>query len=206
MQQAADLAGKAVALVELGRFFYLRGWVPATSSNFSARLEDGTIAITRSGVHKGEMDPEDIMLVDADGCPLQEGLRPSAETGLHTGLYQWRDDIGAVLHSHSVNATVLSQMLGSELVFRDYELQKAFDGITTHEGEMVVPIFDNDQDIARLSAEVLDYLKHHPDTHGYLISGHGLYTWGRSIDDARRHVEAFEFLMECELLKRRLQP
>lgn len=204
MLQPADLAGKAVALVELGRYFFQRGWVPATSSNFSARLEDGSIAVTRSGAHKGEMDPGDIMRVDAAGHPLAGQRRPSAELGLHLGLYRWRDDIGAVLHTHSVNATVLSQMLDSDLVFRDYELQKAFDGVTTHQGELVVPVFDNDQNIDRLAARVDDYLGRHADTPGYLISGHGLYTWGRSIGDARRHVEAFEFLMECELLKRRL--
>lgn len=105
-----------------------------------------------------------------------------------------------MLHTHSVNATVLSRLVrGDRLVLQDYELQKAFTGVTTHEGQVEVPIFDNDQDIARLASRVQPWLEAHPYCPGYLIRGHGLYTWGARMSDALRQVEAFEFLFECEL-------
>ena len=112
-------------------------------------------------------------------------------------------DIGAVLHTHSVNATVLSRLTpGDSIEFEDYELQKAFSGVSTHESRVLVPIFDNDQDIARLAAKVQPWLEAHPDCVGYLIRGHGLYTWGARMSDALRQIEAFEFLFECELKTR----
>jgi len=193
----------ATSLVEVGRQAFSRGWVPATSGNFSARLDDERIAITVSGVHKGHLSVADIMLVDEDG-ESQDGRRPSAETLLHTWLYQWRDDIQAVLHTHSVRSTVLSRVADGEILLDGLEVLKAFDGIDTHETEMIIPVFPNDQDIERLSLQVGEYLQRHPDVPGYLIAGHGLYTWGASISSAMRHLEAFEFLFECALEMRRL--
>ncbi|WP_217473703.1 methylthioribulose 1-phosphate dehydratase [Stutzerimonas stutzeri] len=194
------------AIIEAGRFLYGRGWSPATSSNYSARLTSAEVLLTVSGKHKGQLTPEDLLAVDMDGRSLEDGKKPSAETLLHTQLYRWRPEIGAVLHTHSVNATVLSRLCLSEsLVFADYELQKAFSGVATHESQVVVPIFDNDQDIERLAARVQPWLDQHPDCVGYLIRGHGLYTWGAQMRDALRQIEAFEFLFECELKMRMLQ-
>ncbi len=205
MSADSDFQAKAAGLIEAGRFFFRRGWVPATSSNFSARLDGEQAAVTRSGAHKGRLAGDDIMRVDLAGNSLEAGKRPSAETLLHTTLYGRDPAVGCVLHTHSVNATVLSRLSGDVLEFSDYELQKAFSGVTTHAGRLQVPVFENDQDIPRLAARVLAWLEHHPETYGYLIAGHGLYTWGAGIADAVRHVEAFEFLLECELLTRRLQ-
>ncbi len=206
MADNTEFAEKAQQLIEAGRFLNQRGWVPATSSNFSMRLADGNVAVTVSGFHKGALSEEAIMRVDDEGNSL-DGRRPSAETLLHTTLYQRFADIGAVLHTHSVNATVLSRLFEGQIEFEDYELQKAFSGVMTHEGKIIVPIFANDQDIPRLAAEVGRYMDSHPPIHGYLIAGHGLYTWGRDMADVMRHIEAFEFLFECELtmqgLKRR---
>ncbi len=189
-------------LIEAGRFFFSRGWVPATSSNFSARLDDREALLTLSGRHKGALGEDDFLRVAiADGQSLEVGRRPSAETGLHTLMYRHRPEIGAVLHTHSVHGTVLSRLAPAEGLFLDdYELHKAFEGIATHETRLHVPVFDNDQDIARLAAQVARWLEATPGAVGYLIRGHGLYTWGRTIEDARRHVEAFEFLFECETL------
>ncbi len=193
------------AIIDAGRFLYSRGWSPATSSNYSARLSASEALLTVSGKHKGELTPADLLAVDMQGQSLEEGKKPSAETLLHTQLYAWNPAIGAVLHTHSVNATVLSRLTPADvLVFTDYELQKAFTGVTSHEGEVQVPIFDNDQDIARLAAKVQPWLAAHPDCVGYLIRGHGLYTWGAQMSDALRQVEAFEFLFECELKVRAL--
>lgn len=194
------------AIIDAGRFLYGRGWSPATSSNYSARLNDAEVLLTVSGKHKGELGISDLLAVDMDGRSLEEGKKPSAETLLHTQLYRWKPDVGAVLHTHSVNATVLSRVcLSDSLVFVDYELQKAFSGIVTHESQVLVPIFDNDQDIQRLASRVQPWLDGHPDCVGYLIRGHGLYTWGARMSDALRQIEAFEFLFECELKMRTLQ-
>lgn len=194
------------AIIEAGRFLYGRGWSPATSSNYSARLSQDQALLTVSGKHKGQLTADDLLAVDMNGQSLELGKKPSAETLLHTQLYRWKPEIGAVLHTHSVGATVLSRLTEADhLCFVDYELQKAFAGVTTHESHVQVPIFDNDQDIARLASNVQPWLDAHPDCPGYLIRGHGLYTWGAQMSDALRQIEAFEFLFECELKMRALQ-
>lgn len=195
---------RARELVEAGRLLYERGMVPATSGNFSARLNDDRIAITVSGAHKGRLRETDIMLVDGDGAAI-DARRPSAETLLHVQIYRRHPEAMVVLHPHSVNATVLSRFSGDVLALRDYELLKAFPGVDTHDCTVNVPVFANDQDIARLARRVDDYLEAHAPIYGYLIEGHGFYTWGAGIDDALRHVEAFEFLFECEILSRGMQ-
>ena len=187
-------------IIEAGQFLYARGWSPATSSNYSVRLSPTEALLTVSGKHKGQLGLDDVLATDLAGNSLEPGKKPSAETLLHTQLYGCKPGVGAVLHTHSVNATVLSRLTaGDHLVFEDYELQKAFSGVSTHESKVVVPIFDNDQDIARLAAKVQPWLDQHPDCAGYLIRGHGLYTWGAKMSDALRQIEAFEFLFECEL-------
>lgn len=192
-------------IIDAGRFLYGRGWSPATSSNYSARLAADQALLTVSGKHKGQLGEDDVLATDLAGHSLEPGKKPSAETLLHTQLYAWRAEIGAVLHTHSVNATVLSRLTpGDRLELEDYELQKAFAGVTTHEGRVIVPIFDNDQDIARLALQVQQWLDTHPDCVGYLIRGHGLYTWGAQMSDALRQIEAFEFLFECELKTRQV--
>ncbi|WP_460117686.1 methylthioribulose 1-phosphate dehydratase [Pseudomonas sp. H3_G09] len=193
----------AQQIVDAGRFLYGRGWSPATSSNYSTRLSPSEALLTVSGKHKGQLSVDDVLATDLSGNSLEPGKKPSAETLLHTQLYSWRAEIGAVLHTHSVNATVLSRLTSQDFIeFEDYELQKAFSGISTHESRVRVPIFDNDQDIARLAAKVQPWLDAHPDCVGYLIRGHGLYTWGAQMSDALRQIEAFEFLFECELTTR----
>ena len=193
----------SLEIIEAGRFLYGRGWSPATSSNYSARLSATEALLTVSGKHKGQLGIDDVLATDLSGNSLEPGKKPSAETLLHTQLYSWRPEIGAVLHTHSVNATVLSRLTpGDSIEFEDYELQKAFSGVSTHESTVLVPIFDNDQDIERLAAKVQPWLEAHPDCVGYLIRGHGLYTWGARMSDALRQIEAFEFLFECELKTR----
>ena len=189
---------RAAELVAVGHDLYQLGMVPATSGNLSARLSDGRIAITVSGKHKGKLTQSDIMVVDAQGHSL-DGRRPSAETLLHVQIYQRFPEAGVVLHPHSVNATLLSRVHSDHLILQDYELLKAFPDIETHDCKVTVPVFSNDQDIARLAAKVDAFMDNHSGVHGYLIAGHGFYTWGDSVDDAMRHVEAFEFLFECEI-------
>jgi methylthioribulose-1-phosphate dehydratase len=188
----------AQQLVDAGRFIDSKGWVPATSGNFSARLSDGTIAITVSGKHKGRLVIDDIMLIDADANSL-DGKKPSAETVLHTSLYKRFPAIHSVLHPHSPSATLISRLYASEVVLEEYELLKALSGIDTHESRVVIPVFANDQNIPRLAEQVERYLDKHEICYAYIIAGHGLYTWGSSVQETLRHLEALDFLFECEL-------
>ena len=180
------------------------GWTPATSSNFSMRLDPVHVAITGSGGDKGRLSEADIMVVDLDGQPVTD-QRPSAETLLHTQLYSRFAEIGCVLHTHSLNQTVASRLYAGtgHVHLEGYELLKAFHGNTTHETAIQLPVLPNSQDMHTLAAQV-DALLDQQCMWGYLIDGHGLYAWGRDMGEARRHLEAFEFLLGCELELRRL--
>ena len=190
------------AIVRAGRRMDARGWVPATAGNISVRLGDVALAVTRSGGHKGFLDADSVMAVDLEGMALTAG-RPSAETLLHCQLYRLFPQTGAVLHGHSIAATVLTTIASGPLVFAGYEVQKAFAGQMTHEGTVTVPVVANDQDISRLAANVEPALLTGAPA-GYLIRGHGAYVWGPDMDAALARLEALEFLLECELEKRKL--
>ncbi|RZZ90421.1 methylthioribulose 1-phosphate dehydratase [Pseudoxanthomonas winnipegensis] len=181
------------------------GWTPATSSNFSERLDDRHAAITVSGADKGRMGREHIMVVDFDGRPVATDKRPSAETLLHTQLYRRFPEVGCVLHTHSLVQTIASRLYAGagHIRLEGYELLKAFHGNSTHEMAIDVPVLPNTQDMTVLAAQV-DALLDQGPLWGYLIDGHGLYAWGRTMAEARRHLEAFEFLFHCELELRKL--
>jgi len=192
--------GLAAQLVEAGRRMDSRNWVPGSAGNLSARINAESIAITRSGVHKGRLTEADIIAVDYAGAALAEGQKPSAETLLHCQLYRLFPPVGAVLHGHSVAATVLS--MRGPITFSNYELVKAF-GFATHELDVVLPVYDNDQDMARLAAYIEPLLERDPPI-GYVIAGHGVYAWGSSVEHAYWRLEALEFLLQCELERRQL--
>ncbi|SFF63002.1 methylthioribulose-1-phosphate dehydratase [Fontimonas thermophila] len=191
-------------LIGAGRLFHRRGWVPATGGNFSARLDAAHMLITASGCHKGELAAADFLVADLDGRPLQATRKASYETLLHCQLYRFDRGIGAVLHTHSVANTVLSRRYEG-IRLSGYELLKLLPGIATHDAEVVVPVFENDQDIARLAAAVDAHMHRHPQMPAYLIAGHGLYAWGATVAQARWRVEALEFMFECELRARLLK-
>jgi methylthioribulose-1-phosphate dehydratase len=186
-------------IIAASRDIYSRGWSPATSSNYSVRINEQCCAITVSGKHKGELGLHDVMAVDLLGKPLMD-RKPSAETLLHTQLYVREPDIGAVLHTHSVRATVLTmeQPEMDTLVLHGYELLKAFSGVTTHDGEVHIPVFDNTQDMVELSQQVEKRMQRDGTGVAYLIRGHGLYTWAEDLHACMRHLEALEFLLDCE--------
>jgi methylthioribulose-1-phosphate dehydratase len=199
----------ADAIIGAGRRMDARGWVPATAGNISLRFHEesatpeGRIAITRSGVHKGFLDTTGVIEVDFSGRPLIAGNRPSAETLLHCQIFEAFPETNAVVHGHSVAGTVLSMVEASDaLIFEGYELFKAFAGQTTHEARLTLPLFANDQDMARLSAVVAPHLA--AMSLGYYIRGHGIYVWGPDMQVALWRLEAIEFLLECALQRRRL--
>ncbi|HQZ31196.1 MAG TPA: methylthioribulose 1-phosphate dehydratase [Arenimonas sp.] len=199
------LGACALEIVANTRELSALGWTPATSSNFSMRMDDRHAAITVSGRDKGRLSVDDIMVVDLHGKGVATAHRPSAETLLHTQLYARFPDIGCVLHTHSRVQTVSSRLFAAQghVRLEGYELLKAFAGNQTHEMAIDVPVLPNTQDMPALAAQVEGLLDAGP-LWGYLIDGHGLYAWGRDMAEARRHLEAFEFLFACELDLRRL--
>ncbi len=205
---SARLAVCARTIAEAGRELAERGWTPATSSNFSMRLDDRHAAVTVSGRDKGRLGETDVMVVDFDNAPVATTARPSAETALHTQIYRRFPAIGAVLHTHSRAQSVASRLYAREGVvrFEGWELQKAISGYTTHESVLDLPVFPNTQDMDVLVAQVDAWLDAGKPLHGYLIDGHGIYAWGVDMAETKRHIEAFEFLLNCELDLRRLSP
>lgn len=201
----ARLGACALEIVSNTRELSALGWTPATSSNFSMRMDERHAAITVSGRDKGRLTVNDIMVVDFEGQPVATPHRPSAETLLHTQLYARHPDIGCVLHTHSRVQTVSSRLFAAQghVRLEGYELLKAFAGNQTHEMAIDVPVLPNTQDMPALAAQVERLLDAGP-LWGYLIDGHGLYAWGRDMAEARRHLDAFEFLFACELDLRRL--
>ena len=186
-------------LVAVGRRFYARGWVLGTSGNFSAVVSHDPLrlAITASSLDKGALEPSDILHVGEDGIVVSGIGRPSAETLLHVEIVRRRAAC-AVLHTHSVWATILSDRhaLDGGLAIEGYEMLKGLDGVCTHAHREWVPILDNDQDMTRLSRVLRGTFDQHPAAHAVLLRRHGLYTWGKSLADAVRHVEILEFLFE----------
>lgn len=177
------------------------GWCRATSGNFSMRLSRNELLITASGHDKGSITAEHFLRVDCQGLVLDSGApEPSAEMALHTQLYNRSPSTNVVLHTHSVQSTAFGKVFPDRIVcLHDYEVLKAFPGVDSHDVDVFIPIFENTQDMGSLSLEVERYLQAHPHTPGYLIRGHGLYTWGESAKDAMRHLEALEYLIECEV-------
>ena len=197
----ARLAQRAAEIVANTRELSALGWTPATSSNFSMRLDAGHAAVTISGRDKGRLGIDDIMVVDLDGHAVGTSARPSAETALHTQVYRRFPDAGAVLHTHSRAQSVASRLYAARGVvrFEGWELQKAISGFTTHESVLDLPVFPNTQEMGELVERVDAWLDAGKPLHGYLIDGHGIYTWGSDMPETRRHLEAFEFLLNCEL-------
>lgn len=208
----AELADNAFAscaetVARTARELAALGWAPATSGNFSMRVGPTRAAITISGRDKRTVGPDDIMLIDLDGQPVNTSARPSAETALHTQLYRHSADITAVLHTHSHVQSVASRLFAGAGAIRlqGWELQKAIGGCTTHAGVLELPVFPNTQHMPELVAQVAAWLGAGKPLHAYLIAGHGMYTWGDDMPEARRQLEALEFLLDCELDLRRLQ-
>ncbi|MEE4329449.1 MAG: methylthioribulose 1-phosphate dehydratase [Wenzhouxiangella sp.] len=206
---AADPASarRIEELVAVARDFGQRGWTPATSGNYSVRLEDGRVAVTRSGADKRWLEASDLILLDNQGQP-PPGVRASAETPLHLQIYRHRPRVKAVLHVHSPAVTVASRLAVGEgaIGFSNYELLKALSGVGTHDVEITLPIVANDQDMTRLASAVEPLLAETSLCPAYLIEGHGIYAWGEDVAEAARHLDALDFLLNCHLLERNMKP
>ncbi|BAE73547.1 Methylthioribulose-1-phosphate dehydratase [Sodalis glossinidius str. 'morsitans'] len=193
-------------LVAACRWIGAKGWSPATGGNMSQRRDVHSCYITESGLDKGHLDAGDFLTVDIQTGAAQPGRRPSAETGLHTFLYRRFPEVGCVLHTHSVSATVLSRAeQGSTLRLSGYEMQKSLTGQTDHREEVAIAVFDNSQDIPALVQRIALQDALTPLRYGFLMCGHGLTCWGRDVREARLHLEGLEFLFECEWRRRLLE-
>jgi methylthioribulose-1-phosphate dehydratase len=189
----------ALLLAEIGQDFYRRGWVLGTSGNFSTVINRAPVRllITASGMYKGRLTPEQFVQIDDEARVVAGAGRPSDEAHLHLTLVRERG-AQAVLHTHSVWSTILSEAFAADGGIRiaGYEMLKGLSGVRTHDHEEWLPILENAQDIPALAVKLEDGLRTHPDAHGFLLRGHGLYTWGQTISEAHRHVEILEFLLE----------
>ena len=186
-------------LAKVGRGFHGRGWALGTSGNFSAVVsrEPLRLAITATGLDKAELATEQFLEIDEEANVVRGNGRPSAETLLHLAIVRGAG-AGAVLHTHSVSSTVLSGMHARHggIALEGYEMLKGLEGVRTHEHREWLPILENSQDMVELSSRVSSTLQESPGIHGFLLREHGLYTWGVTLAEAKRHVEILEFLME----------
>lgn len=198
---AQSFPAVASALARVSRRFYSRGWALGTSGNFSAVVSRGPLrlAITPSGASKGDLSSAQMLLCDERGTVVgRRAGKPSAETLLHLEIAV-RRQAGAVLHTHSVWSTLLSDRHAAEggLSIEGYEMLKGLAGVMSHEHREWIPILENDQDMARLASAVGDTLAQREDAHAFLLRRHGLYTWGPTLAQAEQHVEVLEFLFEA---------
>lgn len=201
------LERQVAQLIQTGQLFYQRGWSVGTSSNYSVILDRNPLEllVTASGMHKGRLRPSDFVRINDQGRPIvPDQPKSSAETLLHVVAAQHVADVGCVLHTHSVWGTLLSDRFFEQgyVPIDGFEMLKGLEGIKTHETQYRLPIFENTQDIPVLADQVGEWLEAsladaQPGPHGYLIRKHGLYTWGRNVEEAQRHIEIFEFLLEC---------
>ncbi len=196
-------AAEVDQLRRVGNIFWQRGWSLGTSSNYSVVVNRNPIQllVTASGKDKGRLTRDDFVLVDSEGKSLrQDQPKSSAETLLHCVAAK-QENVGAILHTHSVWSTILSERFAGlgGLMIEGFEMLKGLSGVTTHEHREWLPIFENTQDIPVLAEQVSLAMKapDKPLTHGYLIRRHGIYTWGRDLDEATRQIEILEFLLEC---------
>ncbi len=187
-------------LAQIGRELYSRGWIRGTSGNFSMLLarKPLRICVTASGIEKRELDETNFLELDDDAEILQGFGKPSAETLLHLTIYRFMPKARAILHSHSVWGTILADHLYEQgtIEMEGYEVLKGLSGVETHEHREKIPIVENSQDSVALSHVVENVLRDNDNIHGIYLRRHGLYAWGDSVTDARRHIEIFEFLFE----------
>ena len=202
--QLHQLNPNAIALCALGRWIASRHWVPASGGSFSIRSTQHSALITGPGKDKSELSPQDLVALN-----WQEGnstaVITQAEAALHARLYQLDPHIKAILHTHSVPATVFSRLISDDsYLFSGYALQQAINGHSSEAVPCTLAVFDNTDDSAALAAQVSQRWQQQPLSWGLLVRGQGLYVWGHSLDDAKKHLDAWQFLITCELERLKL--
>ncbi|MFB5759190.1 methylthioribulose 1-phosphate dehydratase [Paenibacillus medicaginis] len=187
-------------LADVKELFAARNWFPGTSGNLSMRVGemDGErfhFAITASGKDKSKRTAEDFLIVDQAGRPAETtNLKPSAETLIHCEIYRLTG-CGAVFHVHTVFNNLISEYYGEQgaVPLQGIELIKAFN-IWEENAAIAVPVLPNYADISAIAKLVPGVLNE--QVPGILLRNHGIYAWGRDAFEAKKHLEAFEFLFE----------
>jgi methylthioribulose-1-phosphate dehydratase len=181
-----------------------RGWFPATSGNLSIRLgspkpdqENNSFqfAITASGKDKSINTEEDFLLVNEAGKPVEETkLKPSAETLIHCGIYRLTG-CGAIFHVHTVYNNIISELNAHKqaITVKGVELIKGLN-IWEEDAEIEIPVLPNYAEIPRIAELISGRID--PKIPAIVLRNHGIYAWGANAFEAKRHLEAFEFLFE----------
>ncbi|MCL5731200.1 MAG: methylthioribulose 1-phosphate dehydratase [Candidatus Thermoplasmatota archaeon] len=186
-------------LIKIGSEFHSRGWLLGTSGNLSAVVSRSPllIAITASGIDKGNLTEDGILAIEGSGNIISGTGKPSSETPLHIAAIMARG-AGSVIHTHSVWGTIISTRFEKAGGFRieGYEMLKGLDNVSSHDHTEWIPVLPNSQNMPALSVHIEKLLAEREDLHCFMLAGHGLYVWGNTLDDAKRHAEAIEFLLE----------
>ncbi len=190
----------ALSLASIAGEFHLRGWLVGTSGNLSAVVnrEPLQLAMSPSGVDKGELSHAQILMIDEHArVDSEHPAKASDESPLHVRIVKERG-AGAVLHTHSIWNTILSDLYAADggVAIEGYEMLKGLHGVSTHMHREWLPIIENSQDMLALANSIGDILRKHENAHGFLLRRHGLYSWGKDLPQAKRHVEILEFLLE----------
>ncbi|MGC6483841.1 MAG: methylthioribulose 1-phosphate dehydratase [Synechococcus sp.] len=184
-------------LVSTIRDLHRRGWCDGTGGNFSIVTQRSplTLLMAPSGVDKGTVDIDMLIEVNDQAKVVKGKGKASAETLMHLKIVEICGS-SAVLHTHSINSTLLSREAygQGQITLEGWEMLKGLRGITTHDTQVNLPIIANDQNLTRLSTNAESVLNNAP--YGLLVAGHGLYAWGDTLQEAKRHVEILEFLLE----------
>jgi len=187
-------------LADAAHGFYNRGWVLGTSGNFSALIEREPlrVLITASGNEKGVLNETHFLEINEKATVLNGIGKPSAETDIHLAIYDLKPETGAILHTHSVWGTILSDVWFEKgsIEIEGYEMLKGLAGVRTHDHREFLPIVENSQNYDELSVTIERVLQQNQEAHGVYLRRHGLYTWGATVAEAKRHIEIFEFLFE----------
>lgn len=200
-----DLNDIKEQLAKTIRHYNAKGWSPATSTNYSFRDGNGTIWVSRSGVDKSQFHADDFITVNSEGIAIDDyaTVKPSAETLIHCVLYDLFPETKVILHSHSVYPILISAVEGNRVAFQGYEIQKGFEGETSHENIVTIPIFENTQDMLAFKKTLLDN-KEQLRFFSFIIQKHGTYAWGKNLFEAKRHLESLDYLCECEWEMRKM--
>jgi methylthioribulose-1-phosphate dehydratase len=195
-----EIAEIASSLASVAKSLHARGWLLGTSGNLSAVVQDEPLqlAMSPSGIDKGELTPQQVLTIDEHAKVISDhGVKPSDESLLHICIVKQRV-AGAVLHTHSVWNTMLSDLFSAEggVNIHGYEMLKGLQGVRTHEHSEWLPIIKNSQNLQTLADTIAVTLDEHKAAHGFLLERHGLYSWGENLAQAKRHIEILEFLLE----------
>jgi len=180
-------------LVDCARKLYLRGFLAGTDGNLSVRLDDDRIMVTPTGQAKGELAPDNLVIVDINGKHLQGSAKASSELAMHLRVYQQRAEIRACIHTHAPYAT-------------------AFAVAGLHLDEPILPevvLFVGGIPLTDYAAPGTEAVPQALDPHlegnsAFLLRNHGLLTIGRSLDEAWQRHETVEHYARIVHLARQL--